>query len=89
MSKLLKTYWIALCFGVVTIFVSLMTTWTQEVITLSPLFEKAATMLVYMPFIMAVLWKMVCDLKSFKDSIKRPINIIYYGFAFYYICISA
>lgn len=89
MSKLLKKYWIALCFGVVTVFISLLATWTKEVITISPLFEKVATVLVYMPFIAAVLWKLMCDLKNFKTSIQRPINMVYYGFAFYYVCISA
>ena len=87
MRRLLKNYWPTICYIVIICASMIMSTWVKNVFLISDIFSKGATILIYLPFIAAILWKLIFDIKN-KVNIKKTINIIYYCFAVYYVLIS-
>ena len=71
------------------ILISLNSTWVREVMHPSDLVTKIYTVLLYVPFVLAVLYKLLTDIRHFKDAITSVSNWIFYGFALYYVALSA
>lgn len=81
MADLLKKYRVFLFFLYITLFMSLGSTWVNQKIHLPVTVSKIIVSLIYLPFVIAIIWKLWGDIKERpKDRITR----IYYIFAFYY-----
>ena len=70
------------------VFLTLSSTWLNEVIPFSDIYLKIFTVLVYMPFVAAIIWKLWADLKDIRKTVKSFINCIYYLFAVYYMIVT-
>lgn len=71
------------------VLISLNSTWVREVMHPSDLVTKIYTVLLYVPFVFAVFYKLLTDFRHFKDAITSVSNWIFYGFALYYVALSA
>lgn len=89
MNKLVRYYWPSIIFAFMVSVLTITSTWVKEAILLPNVVYKVATLFVYLPFIAVIVWKLINDLKHFKDSVKKATNIIYYSFAVYYAVVSA
>ena len=71
------------------VLVSLNSTWVREVMHPSALVTKIYTALIYVPFFLAVFYKLITDARHIKDTFSSVSNCIFYGFALYYVALSA
>jgi len=73
-------------------FVLLLTVRSTYVIEAFPALEglsKYSTVLTYLPFAVAILWKLLGDLMHIKRTVSSVSNCIYYAFALYYVALCA
>ncbi len=70
------------------VFMTLGTRWVAAMITI-PLFPQIVAILSYLPFAIACLFKFLYDLKALKQGKPSLYVLLYYGFAVYYLCITA
>lgn len=63
-------------------------TWVNRVLQWPILINQILTVFIYLPFVLMIIVKLVGDLKEYRSIIKRPIECIYYLFAFYYAIIT-
>lgn len=88
MVNLLKKYWLAFSFSFIIIILTFCSTWVKEVFELPDIAYKFFTILLYIPFILIIIWKIKDDILNIQRNIKKPANILYYSFAIYYIILS-
>lgn len=85
MLAFLKKYKILLSFIFMTMCLTLTTTWVVEKLNIPTLFTRGLTVLVYAPFIGAILWKLIGDIWAlFKKQKPDILSCLYYLFALYY-----
>lgn len=88
MFVVVKKYWISLGFVFLMILLTFSSTWLNEVINLPNSFNSALSILIYLPFALIILWKLLCDIKRLKQVMNKAVNILYYIFAVYYCFLS-
>ncbi len=92
MVNALKKYWPTAVFVYLILFSSLTSTWWNEAIPLPTSVTRIAALLVYLPFVLCIGWKVFTDLreKAFPAMLKNKdlVNITFYVFAFYYAVIT-
>ncbi len=86
MLRFLSRYKLLLSFIYLTLFTALGSTPMNEVFRFSGRANQIFALLLYMPFMAVICWKLFCDLKHFQKHIA---NLLYYVFGFYYIFLSA
>lgn len=67
------------------ILVTLRSTYVMEVIPISLTLSRILTVAVYLPFVLAVGYKLFTDAANAKRAFKKVSNWIFYGFAIYYL----
>ncbi len=70
----------------ISIWVSLASTSLNEQFRFSPLANQVFTLLLYLPFFLIILWKVISDCFAFHVT---KFNILYYIFGVYYVALSA
>ena len=86
MLRFLSRYKLLLGFVYLTVFTALGSTPMNEVLHFSGRANQIFALMLYMPFMAVICWKLFCDLKHFEKHIA---NLLYYVFGFYYIFLSA
>lgn len=85
MRQWLKKYSLSIMFIYLSIFVALGSTSLYEQLRFSNGARKIFTILLYLPFLLLIFWKIVSDLKCFHIS---GFNILYYLFGVYYVALT-
>ncbi len=89
MRKQLKNYTLLFLFILMSVCLTLTSTWVSKEISFPSIVSKALTLLIYIPFAAAIIWKFAVDVKNWKAKKKiSAFNGIYYGFGLYYVLIS-
>ena len=70
MCKLLKKYWLSICFGVMAVGLFMTSTWIKDVVVLPSVFYKGATLLIYLPLVSTILIKLILDILINKGKEK-------------------
>ena len=86
MIAFIKKHALVLLFVYISLWTALASTPMNEVIPFPTIANQLFSLLLYVPFLAVILWKLWSDLKDFKIHF---INIIYYLFAVYYVALSA
>ena len=83
-QKFLK-YRLFLIFLFISIWAALQSTDVNQALHLPLMLTRLPTLLSYLPFILFILWKVICDLKERKIVLS---DILYYAFGLYYVAVS-
>ena len=86
MIRAIKKYWLFALFVYLSVWTALGSAAMSEVISFSPLAKQIFSLLLYLPFALLILWKLVGDLHDFKPT---KLNILYYSLAAYYVILTA
>lgn len=86
MIAFIKKYALVFLFIYISLWTALASTPMNEVIAFPTVANQLFSLLLYVPFLAVILWKLWSDLKNFK---LHFVNIVYYLFAFYYVALSA
>lgn len=86
MIRFFKKYSLFFLIFFISIWVSLASTSLNEQFRFSPLANQVFTLLLYLPFFLLILWKVVSDFFTFHVT---KFNILYYVFGAYYVGLSA
>lgn len=86
MIAFIKKNALVLLFVYISLWTALASTPMNEVIPFPTIANQLFSLLLYVPFLAAILWKLWSDLKDFK---LHFVNIVYYLFAVYYVALSA
>ncbi len=71
------------------VLVSLNSTWVREVMHPTQTVTKIYTLLLYAPFVLAVFYKLLTDIRHIKNTVSSVSNWIFYAFALYFVALSA
>lgn len=88
MKKLIKDYKFFLVFFFLTVLLSFTSTWINQILHLPLLVNRVMALFVYVPFVIAIVWKLAADFRSIKTKKLSILDLIYYVFALYYGVIS-
>lgn len=69
------------------ILATLRSTYVMEVISISMTLSRILTVAVYVPFVLAVGFKLFTDARDIKGAFKKVSNWIFYAFALYYLAL--
>lgn len=72
-------------FAYFALFQSLTSTWAVQALNIPQSLSRAFTMLVYLPFLVAICNKLVQDVLNIKRTFSAVSNWIYYSFVLYYL----
>lgn len=86
-SKVNKNFF--LCFVIyISILLTLTSTWTNNILHIPAFVNKVNTILMYIPFALVIVVKLIQDVKEKRNIRGMPIECIYYLFALYYAVIT-
>lgn len=85
MKKIILKYKLFLIFLFISVLASLQSTSLNSVLHIPLPLCRVFTALTYLPFILFILWKLICDIKERKFGLS---NILFYAFALYYAVIT-
>ena len=81
MIRLIKKYPLLLLYIYLSVWTSLASTPLTELFRPPLMLSRMYSLLLYVPFAVLILWKLVGDIRGFR---KNAVNLIYYLFALYY-----
>ena len=85
MKKLLLKYKLFLIYLFISVWAAPQSTVVNEVLHFPLILNRLFTVLSYLPFILFILWKVICDLKERKIVLS---DILFYTLALYYVAVS-
>lgn len=74
-----------LCFVYIALWISLNSSGINQIFSFSIILERFFLILSYLPFAVAILWKIYTDIKCRR---KNLVNLMYYIFCVYFLCIE-
>lgn len=86
MIRFIKKYSLVFLFVYLTTWTALASTPMNEVFHFPTVANQVFSLLLYVPFLAMILWKLWSDLKGLQLHFA---NIVYYLFGLYYVCLSA
>ena len=88
MLLLLKNYKFLILFVFITICMSMTSTFVTAAIYIPPSLSRLFTLLCYIPFLLAIGWKVLTDIHSFKHKKPDLLTCLFYVFSFFYAVVT-
>ena len=89
MLSKIKCYKFFLFFVFITLCLTMTSTWVTDAVLIPLAVNRVFTLLCYLPFILAIAWKLLTDIRSIKYRKPDVLTYLFYGFSFFYAVITA